>query len=561
MDHIPTETPNEKSTSFLSGVFLLTLSTTLVKVMGLLTKIPMLRLLGAQGMGYYNAAYEVYAALFVLSTAGLPVALSILVSRAEQGRRRIFRRAMGLFAFVGGVGSLGLWAFADALATRIGNPGAGDSMRALAPAVLFVCLASGVKGYYQGLGDMRPTAISQVLESVGKLAFGLMLAARARRIGAPLSRVAAAGALGLSMATLLALIYLLLCMRSKFDRRGQKNGDCINGASAVEKTVYRVLRPLCAIAVPITLSAGVTPLTRVLDMVLILRRLQDCGQSAEITGELYGIYSTLAIPLYSLLPMLIGSLALPLVPGITRARQMGDTAGEREIVGLSLRLTLLLGLPASMGLSVFARPVLMLLFGGGGTEAVMTAEPLLRVLAISIPGGCLVTVLGAMLQAYGCQRVPLGAMLAGSSVKLISAYILLGMPRIGMLGAPISTFLCHLTVIVIEASVLNKRIPQGITLRTLGGGMLAASVLSIGTVWVLWLGVMRLCTPPRAAILPAVMLCAGLYLCLTLRMGALRREDMLSLPGGERLWRLCVRAGLVRVGESRENYRKKGVNF
>ena len=555
MDHLHHKTPNEKSSSFLSGVFLLSLSTVLVKLTGLLTKIPMLRLLGAQGMGYYNAAYEVYAMLFVLSTAGLPVALSILISRAEWGKRRILRRAMGLFAAVGVVGCLGLWCMADAVAARIGNPGAGESMRALAPAVLFVCLASAVRGYYQGLGDMRPTAVSQILEAVGKLVFGLSLAVQARRADAPLTRIAAVGALGLSLGTLLALIYLLVRMTSDFAHEGQNRKDGIVGKGRTEKPVYRVLRPLCAIAVPITLSAGITPLTRLLDMVLILRRLQDCGFTERMTGELYGIYSTMAIPLYSLLPMLIGSLALPLVPGITRARQMGDPEGEREIVESSLRLTCLLAVPASMGLAVFAGPILSLLFGGAQMEeAVRTAAPLLCLLAISVTGGCLVTVLGAMLQAYGCQRVPLWAMLAGSSVKLISAYFLLGIPRVGMLGAPISPLLCHLTVILIEASVLSRQIPRSVSLWRLCGGIPTASALSVGSVWIIWRAVTQFFHLPRVAILPAVALCVLLYLCLGLRLGVLRREEILSLPKGEQLWHLFVRLKMVKVGKCRENY-------
>lgn len=549
------KTPNEKSSSFLSGVFLLGFSTVLVKLTGLITKIPMLRLLGAQGMGFYNAAYEVYAALFVLSTAGFPVALSILISRAEWGKERIFLRALGLFSAVGGLGSLGLWLFADPLAARIGNPGAGESMRALAPAVLFVCLASAVRGYYQGLGDMRPTAISQMLEAIGKLGFGLALAVRAHRVGAPLTRIAAAGALGLSLGTLLALIYLMARMGADFARKRAKCTPGINGGGNIQNRAYRVLRPLCAIAAPITLSACVTPLTRVLDMVLILRRLQGCGYTEAMTGELYGIYSTLAVPLYSLLPMLIGSLALPLVPGITRMRQMRDTSGERQIVSISLRLTFLLGLPASMGLAVFAGPILALLFGGAQTgTAVQIADPLLRVLALSVPGGCLVTVLGAMLQAYGCPRIPLWAMLTGSAVKLISSYILLGMPRVGMLGAPISTFLCHLTVILIESTVLSRRIPDGISVRTLVGRIPTASAMSVGVVWLLWTCASRMHSLPHAAILPAVALCATLYLCLSLRFGGLRRDDLYALPGGDRLWRGLVRIGLAKVGESRENY-------
>ena len=550
MKHHETRTPNKKSSSFLSGVFLLTLSAMLVKLTGLVTKIPMLHLLGAQGMGYYNTAYEVYAALFVLSSAGLPVALSILISRARTGRRRILRCAMYLFSVLGGIGCLSLWWGADEIARRIGNTGAGASIRALAPAVLFVCLASGVRGYYQGLGDMVPTAVSQVIEAAGKPIFGLLLAHLARRAGAPVSRVAAAGAWGLSAGTLLALCYLAIRIGVDFACNEHAKGGCISKRTEDLRLSQPILRPLCAIAVPITLSAGVTPLTRLLDLVLILHRLQGGGYTEEAAGALYGIYSTLAIPLYSLLPMMIGSLALPLVPSITAAKGRGDLSAEREIVSTSLRLTCLLGVPASMGLSVFAAPILRLLFGGEDTaSAVLQATPLLQVLGISVLGGCLITVLGAMLQAYGCHRVPLWAMLMGSALKLISAWILLGIPRVGMLGVPISTFLCHLTVLGIESAVLARHLPSHILSRGFLCKVPMASLCAVGGVWLIrqavscYLGEIRLMT------VPFVLLCAVIYLCLALRMGVLRREDVMSLSHGKGLWTLLCRWKLASSGE------------
>ena len=549
MQHHDTKTPDKKS-SFLSGVFLLTLSAVLVKLTGLVTKIPMLHLLGAQGMGYYNAAYEVYAALFVLSSAGLPVALSILISRAVSGRRRVFCIAMYLFAALGGIGGLSLWCGGDEIARWIGNAGAEASIRALAPAVLFVCLASGIRGYYQGLGDMAPTAISQVMEAAGKLIFGLLLAHFARRAGATVSHVAAAGAWGLSAGALLALLYLIARVSADFAAEGRMREDAIGVRAKAILSSQPILRPMCAIAVPITLSAAVTPLTRLLDMILILHRLRGNGCTEEVAGTLYGVYSTLAIPLYSLLPMMIGSLALPLVPGITAARGKGDLTAEREIVGTSLRLTCLLGVPASMGLSVFAAPILQLLFGGEDTAAaVLQAAPLMQVLGISVLGGCLITILGAMLQAYGCHRVPLWAMLMGSAVKLISAWILLGIPRVGMLGAPISTFLCHLTVLGIESAVLAQRIPPRILPNGFLSRTLFASVCSVGGVWVIRRTLVYYLGDRRLMILPLVLLCAMGYLCLSLRMGALRREDVVSLSHGRELWILLCRLKLVPSGE------------
>lgn len=544
-------TPNRKSQSFLSGVLLLSLSAMMVKVTGLVTKIPLLHLLGSEGMGYYNAAYEIYAFLFVLSSAGLPVALSILISRGRGDRRRILRVAQRLFLLLGAVGGGGLWCFADVLAAAIGNAGAGESMRAVAPAVLFICLACAVRGYYQGMQDMSPTALSQLLEALGKLVFGLFFAALARRAGEPLTHVAAAGAWGLSAGTLLALIYLVSRLRLDQARERRENTDGLRYTPTAKRPSGSILKPLLAIAVPITLSSGVITLTRLLDMVLILRRLGMCGYSETAVSALYGTYSTLAIPLYSLLPTLVGSVALPLVPGISRAREMGDGAGERDVVSTSFRLTILLGLPASFGLAAFSRPILTLLFGGGATaEAVAEAIPLLSILGASVLSACLMTVTGAMLQAYGRPHIPLFSTLVGSAVKLASAWVLLGIPRVGMAGAPISTFLCNFTVVLINLTLLCRLLPSRLRLSAFCLRTLVASLLSVGAATSLWQFLSAHCPLPRPAVMAAVAFCVLCYLFLILRMGALRREDVVRLSHGDRLWTILSRIKWAPGGEN-----------
>lgn len=521
--------------SFLSGVFLLSLSAMLVKVTGLLTKIPMMRLLGAAGMGYYNTAYEVYVFLFVLSTAGLPVALSILISERREERLRILRAAAGLFAALGVLGGGLTWLFADVLAARMGNPPAAACMRAVAPAVLFVCLAAALRGYYQGLGDMRPTAVSQILEALGKLTLGLLLAAAARRRGLPLPAVAAAGAMGLSGGT--ALSFLYLASRFAADRMRECRG--VEASAEDRRPARRVLRRLITLAVPITLSTGVVTLTRLLDTVLILRRLQACGYTEAAVNRLYGAYSTMAVPIYSLLPALIGAVALPLVPGITHAREVGDGAGEREIVGTAFRLTLLLALPAAPALSAFSTPILRLLFGG--EETVAAVAPLLSLLGTSVLPACLVTVTGAMLQAYRRPHVPLLSALVGSALKLISAWILLALPRVGMAGVPISSLICHGTVLLIDLAVLRRHLPAERQRGRDTWRILAAALLSVGTTLALWRALASRLTLPPAAFLPAVLLCVLLYGALILRLGVLREADVARFSHGKSAFRRLLR--------------------
>ena len=548
MERTDRREPPAARSAFLSGVFLLSLSTVIVKVTGLITKIPMLRLLGAEGMGYYNTAYEIYAFLFVLSTAGLPTALSILISEGRGDSARILRVTRRLFGVIGLLGTAFLWFGAERLAALMGNAGAAPSIRAVAPAVLWICLASVIRGYCQGRRDMKPTAVSQVLESLGKLVIGLLLAGCARNAALPLTQVAAAGAWGLSGGTLLSLIYLQWCLW-RYKARERRKGDFgVRERAGAKRPAQRILRRLLAIAVPITLSSGVITLTRLLDMILILRRLQANGYTEAAVNMLYGAYSTLAVPLYALLPAMVSAVALPLVPGITHAREKGDAQTEREIVESSFRLTLMIALPAGLGLSAFAHPILTLLFGQD--SAVFSAAPLLVALGASVPAACLMTVTGAMLQAYRRPHLPLVSMLLGSAVKLVAAWFLLGETEAGMLGAPLSTFLCSLAVVALDLAFLHPLLPREHHLSVSCRRILAASVTAVGGICLAWRALSHRLSLPRWAVIPAVCLCAAVYALLLLRMGALRKEDVMRLKNGERLW-----VGLKRLGclPNREN--------
>ena len=197
----------------MSGVLVLSLSTVIVKIIGLAVKIPMLATLGAEGMGYFNSAYEIYALLCVISTAGLPVALSMLVSAGrERGDgaavRSIYRSALGLFLVLGSLGSGIMLIFSKQIAELVGNSEAYLCIMAISPALFFICFSSAVRGYFQGLEDMMHTAVSQLVEAVGKLLFGVGFGVLALRMGASLPLAAAMSVLGLTLGIFLSSTYL-----------------------------------------------------------------------------------------------------------------------------------------------------------------------------------------------------------------------------------------------------------------------------------------------------------------------------------------------------------------
>ena len=475
-----------KRPSFLSGVGILTLSSLTVKVIGLFYRIPLLNYLGTEGMGYFNTAYELYALFCVISTAGLPVAMSVLIAafEAEGNTRdagRVFRVSLALFAGVGGVGTLLLWGLSAPFAALLGSPLSAACMRAISPTVFLICLSSAFRGYFQGKGHMLPTALSQVMEAAGKLFLGLAFAGLAISRGESLPVAAAYAVLGLTVGTALSVVYLL-CHKTLTDRKTV--GIPASSEVAGSNPPAPVMKPLLATAIPVTVSAGLISLTKCIDLALILRRLQAVGYTASEATALYGCYSTLAVPVFNILPSLTTSVALSATPALSAALQKGKEGIPtlKKTASSALGLTLTLAIPAALGLSVFSEDILSLLFRGQ-PAAVAQAAPWLSCLGLSVPAACLITVTGAMLQAAGKAHKPIVSMLCGVTVKVIVAYILLGRDGWGMAGAPLSSLLCDTVIVICNLIFIAKYAPAMLpTLRQSAPIVALPAGLAVGAV-------------------------------------------------------------------------------
>jgi len=526
------DTDRKGARSFMSGVLLLSLSTVAVKIIGLAFKIPMLAFLGTKGMGYFNSAYEIYALLCVISTAGLPVALSMLVSAARArgdayGVARIYRTASVTFFVLGAFTSAFMLLFSKQLAELIGNPDAYLCIAAIAPALLAICLGSAVRGYCQGFEYMTPTAISQLIEALGKLGFGIILAGFAIRRGYEIWVVSAFSVLGVTLGSFISLIYLSFAKHSKKLKRERALLD-VNTDSKTN-----CFAELIRIAVPITLGSALISATRIADMTLIMRRLQEIGVSAEESNRIYGAYTTLAVPVFSLIPALIAPVSMALVPQLAAYIQRKRRDGEKTVIENATRLTLLLAMPASMGLVLFSRPILELLFSGQ-SEAIILCAPLLSVLGGSVLFSCLITTTNAILQSYKHAGLPIVSMAAGLLVKIVSTYILVGNRDIGVMGAPIGSFLCNITVTLINFLFMH-RVTQSELSPSILFKPFIASAISVGAAFALYSYLQNITDSLIVSFGTAVAVAIGLYALFCFLTGSVSTEDIVLLPFGERI--------------------------
>lgn len=529
--------------AFLSGVLLLSASTILVKIVGLLYKIPMLSFLGTEGMGYFNSAYEIYALFCVVATAGLPVALSVLIS-AELAKgngtrvRRLYRAAMAAFLIIGVVGTVFMASCSGLFCRMIRSDRAQLCILSIAPTVFLICVSSALRGYFQGFGKMAPTAISQLIESVGKLGFGLFLARAALKAGRETHEVAAAAGVGLTLGTLASLLYLIV---EKVRFRPDLPQNTENNAESTEK-IREIWSSLARLAIPITLGASAVNLTKLIDMTMILRRLQSIGYSELLANEAYGSYTTLALSVYGLLPTLVNSVALPLVPLLSAAIASENRERQVSLVQTSYRLTAMFAIPSALGMTVYARPILSLLFARE-PEAVAFAAPLLSMLGVSVFLSCMITATNSVLHAYRSVNRPILSLLAGSAVKIAVAYLLIGNPWIGILGAPISSFACN-AVVVLMNLIFADRLCRVPSLLPTFGKPLALSVVSVGIFYGIYLTAVARFGESALLTVAALGGTVVLFFLLALLFGAFTEEDLLAMPMGRPLLRMMQKIHL-----------------
>ena len=521
------------------GVMVLMPATLFTKLIGLFYKIPLIAIVGVSGMAYFLAAYHIYSLLFVLSATGLPTALSLQVARAvasgqSRAVRRIFAVALALFLTLGSAGTALLLLFAPTLAARLAMADAAASIIAIAPALLLSAFIGAAKGYFQGHHQMLPTALSEVLEAAGKLFFGLSFALLAKGRGLATPMVAAYAIFGITAGLFLAA--LLLCVLLVLDAIKHR-GEVREGELPQRRAV---LAELARVALPVTISASVMSLVSLIDTALISARLQAAGFAPTVANAMYSSYGNLAIPLYNLVPSLLSPITLALMPLLGAALSKGESEGGKVALSSALRLSALVSIPSALGLGIFARPILSLIYAGQ-QEAVALAAPLLSELALSVVPAAMITLTGAALQATGHTVIPVLAMGAGALVKLLLEVFLLPVPNVHIYAAPISTLGCNLTVLLIEGIALSRALPFDFFKGKDLFCPLLCALLGVFSGGALYFILLRFGIDSAWVMVPVLFVTVTVFALCALWMGAIEQEDLNALPAGDKLCRILKR--------------------
>lgn len=567
--------------SYLYGAAVLTAAAVLVKAVGMLFKIPLTALIGGVGMGDFSIAYDIFRPLNALATAGLPVAVSKLVSEsAALGRyrdvRRILRLSGGLFFFTGTAGFAVMFLGAGRLARALNSSDSALCIAALAPALFFCCMMSALRGYYQGLGNMLPTALSQIFEAVVKLGAGLWLGSLFLSLaenpaaapswiwpllqtGAAPGTLGAVGAvLGVSLSTAAGTLFLAV----RHFLRGDGLGAAALWAAPPPRAAGDTLKALLLIAVPVCLSSLAVHLTTLVDLASIMNRLslalrRDSGvvlamhegfippglPLSQLPKYLYGCYSGIAVNLFNLIPSLTTALGVSILPALSGAFALGDKKAMKRNIESALRVSALLVLPAALGLMSLAKPITLLLYGARPMEAALAA-PLVRALGPAVVFVSLATPLGAMLQAVGRVSVPLRLMVLGGGIKLGVNFLLVGLPALNIKAAPAGTVLCYAFIVVCEFSALSRAVEEKIScLSVFGKPLLGGVICALGARFAFFL--LQPVLFFQAAVILSIAVGGFFYLFALLFTRAIKRDDLIMLPMGEKVAKILEKHSLI----------------
>ncbi len=473
--------------SFLREAVVLTCANFAVKIIGVVFKIPLTNILG-DSIGVFTAAYSIYAMLFMLSTSGLPVAVSKLVAASnEKGRgneaKRITLLATVIFGILGLLFTVALIIFAPDIARLTNHIESALAMRVIAPSLFFICVCSAIRGHFQGLRNMNPTAISQFIEAFLKFAVGLGAVIYAKNHGADIPLQAACAISGVTVGSVLGTAFTLFYL--KFSKK-----TVLNHTDKSVESDKKLLKLIMVVALPVTFTAATLYFSQFLDTLIIVNCLVDSGESVEVAQTLFSAYTGLSVPIYDLFPStLVFPIGISILPAVSGALAVKKLRTAGNLTTQAIRISAIIAIPCGIFLFVAGRSCISLIYGvknwseilymANGTQLlpIDAAAKSLAILAFAVFFISAVSICNALLNAYGKAHLPFIAVLVGIAVLVVSEVLLLRSP-IGIYGAPASSLICYFAVMLLDVWFIRKYCGVKLKIQGLFGRPLLGGAVS-----------------------------------------------------------------------------------
>lgn len=569
------KTKNKKQT-FMAGVMTIMFAQIIIKVLGLVYRLVITNVphFGDEGNGLYGAGFQIYMLLLSIATTGIPGAIAKLTSeRIVVGKykeaHRIFKIAFALFAVIGLIGTSILYLGAEVIASRyIGNPAVAGVLKALAPSIVFVAVSAVIRGYFNGMYNMKATSNSQMLEQFFKSALTILFvlgiywvfSTQPANIASFLKVsednvtevMAVVANFASTVATAIGFVYLFAFYTARKREIWKNIRESSEGYYPPEK-ISSTIKTILAISIPMSLASIVSAINRNVDTLTVIKGLTDMLQTQgtmaldlikDEATRLYGILSGKVDMLIGL-PLSINiAFATALVPAISEALAKKDNHTIKRRISFSLCTSMLIALPCSVGMCVLAGPILELLFPN---QIAAEAPLLLQISSFTIIFSVLNQTINGALQGLGRIYVPALSLVVGAVTKLILNLILIRIPTIGINGAAIGSVCCHLVATYISFSVLSNSVNiqlnrmQFIVKPILATALMALAAVGSQILFQQWLGGSHMVTV--LAILVAVIT----YFLAVIRLNIFAREDYHMLPFGDKIYHFLKKLHLVKA--------------
>ena len=529
--------PKSEKKSFVKGAFILGAAGLICKVIGAFFRIPLYNMLG-DGMQYYEAVYPFYSTLLVISSAGLPTAISRMVAERVAlgdilGAKRVFRKSQVLLSIIGVVTMALMYFGADLIADMTVGPLAAPSFRVMSPALLIVSLMCSYRGYLQGLQQMTGTAMSQLAEQAGKLAIGLYLAARWMPRGLEYGAMGAVA--GVTLSELLALI--VVGAFYLFRKRDLELSAATTSETASDKGI---IKGLLAIAIPVTIGASIMPIMGIVDASLIKSTLMSIGFDEAAASMRFVALRSNVTNIINMPAVLTIALAMSLVPAISAARTAKNKKAIHTVSAMGIKLAMFIGIPCAVGLFALSAPAIDLLYDIDA-QRLAIASALMRTSAIGVVFLSLVQTLTGILQGAGKQHIPVINLFIGGVVKVVLMLTLMRNPAIEIQGAAISTTACYIVAGVLDAIYLIRFTKLKLNVMNTFMKPIVASLVMGGAAYFSYGLIFEKLASNTIATAGAILIGVALYLAGILWMQMFTKEDLAFIPGGSLLAKLQFR--------------------
>lgn len=583
----------------LNGALILMVATAIGSIIGAFYKLPLTALIGEVGRGYFASAYQIYVPIYAISMAGLPVAVSKLVSEYLASNR--YRDALNvkniagkMFLVTGVAGTVLLMLLAYPYSAWVcEKPQTVWSILAIAPSIFFCCLMSTYRGYYEGSRNMVPTAITEVIENVSRLSIGLALSYIVMHFGmkdfaatktvlgkavetesealSVLYPIAAAAAImGVTIGTVIAFLYMHI--RYKMRGPGITRVQLVNSVPSQPKAT--TAKKLINLAIPMVISSLVLNISNLIDASLIQKclavaldkdynmiysmykaSLDASGTLVEDTKNyLVGCYFA-SQDLRGIIPAITMSLGVSAIPALSAAYATKDKKNQKVTVESVLRIASIISLPAGIGMGLLSEPILTLFYGGTNSQNLIPiATPIMAACNYATFFFSISAPITSMLQAIGRADVPVKSLIAGSVVKIIADILLISNPKYNIKGAVVGTILCYVIIVVVNLIALLKIAKTKINFVSVFFKPFICSVLSSGVGYMAYVGIEHFfpvsdystrINGSTISCVISVLIIMVVYLISMLLIRGLSEDDIKMLPKGEKIAKMLEKYKLL----------------